>query len=175
MRSLFSLLVLALSVSTFATGQTPNVYVGKQEKLPVEVAPQPIPFNHKKHTAAGVSCLDCHSGAAKKERAGLPGAERCMLCHAAIAAEHADVKRLAAIHEQGEKLAWVRVYQVPDFVFFSHASHVKAGETCATCHGPVEQREVLAKEISTSMTQCMNCHAAKQMSTDCHLCHDLGQ
>ncbi len=175
MKSFCSLLVLVLSVSAFTVGQTPNVYVGKQEKLPIEVAPQPIPFNHKKHTAAGISCLDCHSGAAEKERAGLPNAEQCMLCHAAIAAEHADVKRLAAIHEQGEKLAWVRVYQVPDFVFFSHASHVKAGETCVTCHGPVEQREVLAKEVSTSMTQCMNCHAAKQMSTDCHLCHDLGQ
>ena len=169
------LLPLALFSGTFALGQTTDVYVGKHEELPVEVAAQPIPFSHKQHTAAGISCRDCHSGAWQKERAGIPNAGRCMLCHAAIATEHADVKRLAAIHERGEKLAWVRVYQVPDFVFFSHARHVKAGEACATCHGPVEQRVVLAKEVSTSMTQCMNCHAAKQMSTDCHLCHDLGQ
>ena len=175
MTPLSSLLILVLSVGTVVSAQTPNVYVGKQENLPVEVAPQPIAFSHKKHTAAGVACLDCHSGATKKERAGIPNAQQCMLCHMSIAAEHNDVKRLAAIHERGEELAWVRVYQVPDFVFFSHASHVKTGEACEACHGPVGRREVLAKEVSTSMTQCMNCHAAKQMSTDCHLCHDLGQ
>ena len=175
MKSFRSLAVFVLCATPSASGQAPNVYKGRQEKLPVEVAPQPIPFDHKKHTVAGVSCLDCHSGAGDKERAGLPNAEQCMLCHAAIAVEHPHVKRLAGMQVRGETLAWVRVYRVPDFVFFSHASHVKAGEACATCHGPVEQRQVLAKEVSTSMIQCMNCHAARQMSTDCHLCHDLGQ
>ena len=175
MKSLRSLAVFVLCATGSASGQAQNVYKGKQEKLPVEVAPQPIPFNHKKHTAAGVFCLDCHSGAPDNERAGLPSVEQCMLCHAAIATEHADVKQLAGMQLRGETLAWVRVYRVPDFVFFSHASHVKAGEACATCHGPVEERQVLAKEVSTSMIQCMNCHAARQMSTDCHLCHDLGQ
>ena len=98
-----------------------------------------------------------------------------MLCHRGIGTEYPGVKRLAEVHSQGEKLSWVRVYQVPDFVFFSHGNHVKAGEKCASCHGPVQEREVLAKEVSTSMIYCMNCHGARRVSTECQLCHDLGQ
>ena len=168
-------LVCALLTSLAALGQAPPVYKGKQEKLPIKVAPQPISFNHKKHAFAGISCLDCHSGAAEKERAGLPNTERCMLCHMAIATEHAEVTHLAQLHARGKQVSWIRVYRVPDFVFFSHGNHTRAGEHCASCHGPVQEREVLAKEVSTSMIACMNCHAARQVSTECHLCHDLGQ
>jgi hypothetical protein len=178
MKLWFVSLVVCLTVGSLAGGlaaQTAGGYKGKQEDLPIKVAPQPIAFSHKKHSTAGLKCLDCHSGADRKERAGLPQAEQCMLCHATIATDSAEVGKLASFHERGEKAGWVRVYQLPDFVFFSHASHRKAGETCGTCHGPVETREVLAKEVSTSMIQCMNCHAAKKVSTECHLCHDLGQ
>jgi hypothetical protein len=69
----------------------------------------------------------------------------------------------------------VRVYQTPDFVFFSHKNHLKAGETCETCHGPVATREVLAKEVSTNMTACMNCHVQRGATTECFFCHELGQ
>lgn len=156
-------------------GQKPTVYKGKEEKLPVEVAPQPILFSHKKHASIGLSCLDCHVDAPKKDQAGLPDIEKCMLCHAAIKTESPQVKKLAAAQARAEKVKWVRVYQVPDFVFFSHASHLKAGEQCFTCHGPVAERNVLAKEVSTSMITCMNCHAARNVSRDCSLCHLLGR
>ena len=68
---------------TTAVAQT--AYRGQIEKLPVKVAPQPIPFSHKIHSRAGVKCLDCHSGATRRERAGLPTAGQCMLCHATVA------------------------------------------------------------------------------------------
>jgi hypothetical protein len=157
------------------SGQTAGVYRGKEEKLPQTVPPQPLPFSHEKHVAAGMSCLDCHQGVANKERAGLPDTARCMLCHETIATDSADVQKLAKIHGEGGKLEWVRVYEVPDYVFFSHATHVNSGEECATCHGPVQQRAVLSKEVSTSMIACMNCHAAKEASIECYTCHDLGQ
>lgn len=152
-----------------------TAYKGKIENLPVEVAPQPIAFSHKTHIASGMKCLDCHTGAAAKERAGLPGADQCLLCHSAIKADSPEIQKLAAVNERGGKLDWVRVYQVPDFVFFSHANHLKAGERCTACHGDVEQRDVLAKEVSTSMIECMNCHVKREVSRECHLCHDLGQ
>ena len=74
----------------------------------------------------------------------------------------------------GAKIAWVRVYQVPQFVFFNHGNHRKAGIECVTCHGPVADREVLAQEISAGLVGCMNCHAARKVSTECHFCHALG-
>ena len=154
--------------------QKPVAYKGKKEKLPLAVAPQPIAFSHKKHAASGLSCVQCHASATEKDQAGLPNAEQCLVCHDTMMSDSPEVKKLAEAHRRGEKVKWVRVYQVPDFVFFSHASHLKAGQQCATCHGLVDQRDVLAKEISTGMTSCMNCHAARKASNDCSLCHQLG-
>ena len=157
------------------TAVAQTAYQGRIEKLPVKVAPQPIPFSHKTHSRAGVKCLDCHSGATSRERAGLPAAGQCMLCHATVAKDRAAIRELSSLAERGGELRWVRVYQVPDFVFFSHVNHAKAGERCSTCHGAVQERDVLAREVSTSMIVCMNCHARRQVSNECFLCHDLGQ
>ncbi len=73
------------------------------------------------------------------------------------------------------KVDWVRVYEVPEFVFFNHKKHMAADLECVQCHGPVETREVLAQEISVSMTACMNCHAERGVANHCYFCHDLGQ
>jgi hypothetical protein len=160
---------------THAAAQEPKGYVGAQEKLPFDPGPQPIAFSHKQHAAASLKCLDCHSGAASAEQAGLPSTAKCMACHRAVRPESAEVKKLAAYHQRAEKVPWLRVYRVRDFVFFSHASHAKAGASCSECHGPVETRDVLLKEVSTNMAACMSCHRAKKASTDCSLCHQLGQ
>jgi len=170
--------VVLLSGTLFcqaSLSQEAPVYKGKEEKLPHEVAPQPVPFSHEKHVSAGITCLDCHPGAGKMERAGLPDAGQCMLCHQSIKTESPAIVKLKAMQEAGEKVEWVRVYNVPDFVFFSHANHVKGGVECGTCHGPVAQRQVLAKEVATSMTSCMNCHAVRKVDNHCHFCHSLGQ
>ena len=97
-----------------------------------------------------------------------------MQCHLAIAADKPAVRQLAAL-PAGSKIRWRRAYQVPDFVFFSHAEHANAQLACADCHGPVQERRVLMQEVSTNMVACMNCHAQRQVSNECFLCHDLGQ
>ena len=97
------------------------------------------------------------------------------MCHQTIAADSPDIKKMVMLGGQNMKFDWVRVYQVPDFVFFNHKRHVQAGETCETCHGPVATREVLAKEVSTNMTACMSCHAERGATTECYFCHELGQ
>lgn len=167
-------MVLCLLGNTLLA-QTPTVYRGKEEQLPQPVAPQPVAFSHALHTKAGLSCRDCHENVAKAERAGLPAAEKCMICHGTIATDRPEIEKLAAFHDENREISWVRVYEVPDFVFFSHASHVGKGIECAECHGPVERRDVLSKEVSTSMIACMNCHEQRGASTECFLCHDLGQ
>lgn len=169
--------LLGLSAISLAaqSSTAPGGYQGIREKLPISVAPQPVPFSHKQHVSAGMSCKDCHVDAGKRDRAGLPAAEQCMLCHATIRSESPSIRELARLHQAGKPLAWVRVYEVPDFVFFSHASHVRAEVECAACHGPIQQRDVLAKEVSTGMTACMDCHTQKKVSNECYLCHELGQ
>lgn len=173
-RALFSV-ALVLCCGSAGFPQPANRYQGIEETLPMAVDPQPIPFSHRKHSQKGITCLDCHRAAKTSERAGIPQPQQCMLCHVTVAAESPLIRRLASLRGKQEKLDWIRVYRLPDFIFFSHASHLRAGEQCARCHGPVEKREVLAKEISTSMTTCMNCHATREVSTECFLCHDLGQ
>jgi len=174
LKKTLSVIFLLLSSGVLVLGQKTPVYKGREEKLPAAVAPQPIAFSHKKHAAAEIACLDCHADATEKDFADIPNVEQCMLCHQSIKTESAEVKKLAAIQKRNEKMEWVPVYRVPDFVFFSHVNHLKAGEQCVTCHGPVAERDVLAKEVSTSMTSCMNCHASRKVSNACDLCHQLG-
>lgn len=136
---------------------------------------QPIPFSHKQHAGAGLKCFDCHGGAKENERAGLPAAQKCMLCHASIKADAPAIRKVAEAAKAGEKIAWVRLYKVPDYVFFNHANHLKGGVECVSCHGPVATRDVLAAEVSTKMQGCVTCHRQRQVSTECSLCHQLGQ
>jgi hypothetical protein len=153
--------------------QTPQ-YKAPGDRLPRTVAPQPVAFNHKAHTAAGAKCVDCHISVEKSARAGLPQPDRCMLCHQAVKSDSPQVRELARMRDSAARIAWVRVYRVPQFVFFNHANHRKAGIECVTCHGPVADREVLSQEFSTSMVACMNCHASRKVSNECHFCHALG-
>jgi len=174
LKEILSILLLPFFSGALALGQEQAVFKGKKEKLPAPVAPQPIAFSHKKHAAADMACLDCHVDANERDQAGTPNVERCMICHDAVKTDSAEIKKLAGVQKRNKKLKWVPVYRVPDFVFFSHANHLKAGEQCVTCHGPVAERDVLAKEVSTNMAACMNCHAARKVSNECYLCHQLG-
>jgi hypothetical protein len=68
---------------------------------------------------------------------------------------------------------WEPVYQIADYVFFSHREHIgRAGAECADCHGPVGERDVMAKERDISMAACMDCHRVKAASLECNFCHD---
>ena len=122
-----------------------------------------------------MECGDCHADTDSKDQAGLPTVALCMQCHETESTGSPEIKKLAELHKRGEQIRWVRVYKVPAYVFFSHASHMKAGQKCGICHGPVQSRAVLAQEVSTRMAACIQCHRAKKASTDCFFCHQLGQ
>jgi hypothetical protein len=172
---LFPLLTFYLLImGTLSFSQMIVVYESIEEDLPLEVADQPIPFSHRSHFEADLECLLCHQTSETKERAGLPDINLCMACHIAVIPDHPSILKLKRLQESGEPLQWVRVYRVPDYVYFSHASHLGADLKCETCHGPVSEREVLAKEVSTSMTSCMNCHVEGNVSVECYLCHEAG-
>ena len=148
---------------------------GLQALSPAAKPPvQPIPFSHKQHVVT-VACSVCHATAATAERAGLPAASHCMLCHENVKQDSPAIRKLAGYQKENKPVPWVRVYRVPDFVFFSHAMHLAAKVECAACHGPVEQRAVLVQEVPTTMKACVECHRTRGASIACNLCHELGQ
>ncbi|AFL90345.1 hypothetical protein Terro_4138 [Terriglobus roseus DSM 18391] len=135
---------------------------------------QPIAFSHKKHIGeAKMGCNDCHEPSRNGSTLAMPQPTKCMLCHAAIATDKPDIQRLAAMAKNEENVQWVRVYRVPSFVSFSHKTHTTAGSQCQDCHGPVAEREVIAKEKDLSMGGCISCHAQKAAPTTCDTCHQL--
>ncbi len=140
-------------------GPSRSDYVAREEKLPIAVAAQPLPFSHRVHSSAGLKCMGCHAGAVTEARAGLPVASQCVSCHPTMTAP----------------VTWVHVYTVPDYVSFNHSRHSRANIGCVECHGPVQTRDVLKREVSTSMAACLNCHRAKQAPVSCNVCHNLGQ
>lgn len=169
-------LAIAVTICTAAiTWGQGGEYVSPPEDLPRRVEPQPVPFSHKLHAEHRITCNDCHRTAETSPRAGLPEANDCMACHQTIAAGAEDIRRLAQMAHGGASIEWVRVYESPGFVFFSHREHLAAGEKCESCHGDVTRHDVLVQEVSISMNACMNCHRQRGASNECYVCHELGQ
>jgi hypothetical protein len=134
--------------------------------------PQPIPFSHRAHAALGLKCRECHAMAGRGWVAGLPAESKCMACHIAVKIESPAIRKLAAYQNEGRPLPWERIYQLPNYVYFSHKRHhEKGGVACETCHGPVAERDVLSKEKSTAMADCMACHEKAAASKECDTCH----
>jgi hypothetical protein len=137
---------------------------------------QPVPFSHKQHAGTlKLKCNMCHPNRDPGESMGIAQASTCMQCHSSVKTDSPAIQKLAAHAESKRAVPWVRVYQIPAYVFFSHRAHIEAGNTCRECHGPVEERAQLAREADLSMTGCMNCHKTKNASNDCLYCHEQRQ
>jgi hypothetical protein len=120
-----------------------------------------------------MDCTECHSGTA--ERVGFPAAAKCMLCHRTIQRDSAAIQPLVALPKDAKPFPQKRVYQVADFVFFSHAKHKAAQIECSKCHGPVMERDTLVREFPLTMKACVDCHRARQANLRCNACHELSQ
>src|SRR5207248_6859085 len=134
---------------------------------------QPIAYTHKVHLAAGLQCLNCHTGADSGPDAQLPGVRFCMACHQIIAADRPEIKKLAAYLERGEDIPWQRVYNYTSYahVKFNHAPHTRAGIDCKSCHGDMTKQTVAVRVIDLNMGYCLDCHKQKNASVDCLTCH----
>lgn len=133
---------------------------------------QPIPYSHKTHLALGIECSSCHPNADPGEFMGFPPESLCMGCHQAIKTDSPHIQKLAAAAKDEKPIPWERVYRIEKYVYFSHRVHTDAGTTCEACHGPVRERDVLAREVVHNMSTCMACHAEKNASNDCATCHE---
>jgi len=160
-------LLLILSLSLAAQTPAPN----PQERPAPE---QPLPFSHKHHAGTlKLACKNCHAMPEPGDFATLPPTGTCMGCHTSVKTDSPHIVKLAAAHAAKQKIAWARVYRIPDYVGFSHKIHnAVEGVTCETCHGPVVERAVLRREKEINMSACMDCHRRHNASNHCQFCHD---
>ena len=158
--------LLAILAAGLAAAQETKKYI---PPAPV----QPLPFSHKHHLAKSLDCKDCHQPADAADLVSLPVIAKCMACHVSVKKESPAIQKLGEYHKKGEEVPWKRVYRVADFVFFSHKTHVTQGKvSCEACHGPVRDRDAIAKESDLSMGGCTDCHKTAGASTACDVCHE---
>jgi menaquinone reductase, multiheme cytochrome c subunit len=136
---------------------------------------QPVPFSHALHAGElKMDCRYCHNSVDKSAHSTIPPTQTCINCHSpktspksptggapALSAVHSDSKKLKPIHDSwrtGESVDWIRVHRLPDFVYFNHSAHVNRGVSCVTCHGRVDQMEIVYQAKDQSMTWCIDCH-----------------
>jgi cytochrome c551/c552 len=175
-----SVVLLLLSSAYFAYGYMMQIGVD-QGYMPV----QPIHYSHKIHSGANqIECQYCHSSARVSKHSGIPSLNVCMNCHENIAEYNGEedlekgytkefytneIKKLykavgwneetQSYTGDTEPIKWVRIHNLPDFVYFNHAQHVSvAGVDCNKCHGPVEEMEILYQYSSLTMGWCIDCH-----------------
>jgi hypothetical protein len=133
---------------------------------------QPIAFSHKMHAGEnGIPCMYCHRDALKSPVAGIPAVADCRACHMFIAQNSPQIKNLMDYWEKKEPIPWVRVYHVPDHVYFPHMMHIRAGLVCAGCHGEVATMLRVTRSVKIDMGWCLNCHRQHKASIDCWTCH----
>ena len=135
---------------------------------------QPIPFSHKIHAGKyKIDCNYCHTGVNKSKAANIPSANICMNCHNVIKTESPKLKGLFEAVKNNKPIEWVRVHNLPDLAYFNHSQHVKVGGLeCKTCHGPVEEMEVVQQYSPLTMGWCINCHRETPVNAEGNAYYD---
>lgn len=120
---------------------------------------QPVPFSHKHHVAGmGLDCRYCHTSVEESSFAGIPPTKTCMNCHAQVWVNAPMLEPVRESFRADKSIEWVRVHDLPDFVFFNHSIHVAKGIGCASCHGHVEQMPLVWRVNTLQMEWCLSCH-----------------
>ncbi len=156
--------IIIILVAIFIVGEI--VYVeakalGRQQGYSPD---QPVWFSHQVHSGQNkIDCLYCHSTSDESKSAGIPSTAVCMNCHNVVKngtiTGTEEIAKILESYESGKPIEWVRVHNLPDHVWFSHAQHVNAGKReCEECHGLVEEMDRLAQVEDLSMGWCISCH-----------------
>lgn len=120
---------------------------------------QPIAFPHKVHAGDNkIPCLYCHSAARTSRHAGIPAASVCMNCHSMLEKQTVEIEKLKESVQQQRPIRWVKIHNLPDFVYFNHSQHVLSGVKCQQCHGPIEKMDRVAQYAPLTMGWCLQCH-----------------
>ncbi len=168
------LIAVLLVVLTF-WGSVKGWYALADIGISQDYAPeQPIKFSHKLHAGQnGISCIYCHSGAEKSRHANIPSVNVCMNCHKYVQEgpvygkeeiakiyKALDYDPATGVYGTNPKpVQWIRVHNLPDLAYFNHAQHTNVGGIeCQTCHGPVQEMDVVKQFSPLTMGWCIQCH-----------------
>jgi hypothetical protein len=128
-----------------------------------EYVEQPVQFSHLHHVLDdGIDCRYCHTSVEASSFAGIPPTKTCMNCHSQIWQSAPILEPVRASFREDRPMQWIRVHDLPDFVYFNHSIHVKKGMGCETCHGRVDQMPLMRQVNSLQMEWCLNCHRNPQ-------------
>jgi len=142
-------------VAALGAGGCQGKLGGQQGHAPV----QPIAFSHALHAGLyEIDCQYCHAGAERSRHAGVPPASVCLNCHAQVKTAAPEIQKLTSFVDGDRAVPWTKVHRLPDFAFFSHASHVAANLACQTCHGPVQEMVRVQQKETMTMGWCLSCH-----------------
>jgi hypothetical protein len=146
-------IIVLLIVAPMVWVRTPHV---TGQGNPVQ---QPVLFDHRHHVVDdGIDCRYCHATVDRSPSAGLPSTARCMGCHGQIWNASPLLERVRTSYFTGEPIRWVRVHNLPDFVYFDHSVHVTHGIGCESCHGRVDQMASVYQVAPLTMGWCLDCH-----------------
>lgn len=120
---------------------------------------QPVPFSHRHHVSeVGIDCRYCHTTVETQASAFVPGPDTCMNCHSQIWKDSKMLQPIRDAYQEGRAVAWKRVNDLPDYVYFNHGIHIQKGVSCLECHGHMEDEALTAKQQRWEMQFCLNCH-----------------
>ena len=202
-RSTFRLLAFLLTLAILgALGYAfSNVRQGYEPR-------QPIAFSHRRMAGApvmqtnekgesvnvggfGIPCVYCHTMPYKGRHSTLPSTAVCMNCHSTVGLNREWVLKMKEYWDRGQPIPWVKVHDLPDFVYFDHSAHLNARDAsgkpklpnvdadgqpmpqCQTCHGKVQEMDIVSVQHPFNMQWCLDCHRKPEIkaSTDCIACH----
>ncbi len=151
-------LVFVLVVAIWAVGELQrSPWITRQGEAHV----QPVPFSHQHHVGGlGIDCRYCHTSVEKSSYAGLPPTKTCMNCHSQLWTDSPMLEPVRESYRTDTSLRWVRVNDLPDYVYFNHQIHVNKGVGCATCHGAINRMPLTYQAHSLQMEWCLDCHRA---------------
>jgi len=120
---------------------------------------QPVPYSHQLHVGElGLDCRYCHASVERSAVAVIPPTQTCMNCHHVVQRDSALLEPIRDSAATGNPMRWVRVHNLPDYAYFNHSVHIRAGVGCVSCHGQIDRMEVVQQAKSLSMSWCLDCH-----------------
>jgi hypothetical protein len=124
---------------------------------------QPVPYSHKLHAGElQLDCRYCHASVETSAVANVPPTQACMNCHRLVARTSPALAPIRESAATGRPMRWVRVHKLPEHAYFNHRAHVRAGVGCVSCHGHIEEMDVVQQAEPLSMGWCLECHRNPQ-------------
>jgi hypothetical protein len=120
---------------------------------------QPVPFSHQHHVGVlGIDCRYCHTTVEYSSYAGMPPTKTCMNCHSQIWVGSNMLEPVRESYRTNKSLTWLRIYNLPGFVYFDHHIHIHKGVGCSSCHGRIDEMPFTYQVPSLLMEWCLDCH-----------------